>query len=989
VECALAHWTRAHTRPRTQQNQKRQRPAGAPTAAARSRLDLPPQHNTQKLHSLSEPSTVEALLHYLVDDVPADSLADPKRAYKFPFAACEVLCCELDAVFDALVAEERLLDLLFSPLKRPPPLSPRAAGYLGRVVGSLLLRKTGEMMQYLSFRGESLVCKGMVRHAGSASVADVLRRLAGADDQSAVLFMPVHTQWLAETPLVEALLARMAYTGEAEVEEEKRKQRSSGGGGSGGEGEDAGAGADASADESGAAVYDAAYCAEARANAADILTAIAHTQPSALAAKLSRPECVSLLLGRVLPLAPGEAAPGGGGGESAAAGGEAAAADEAAAAPAAPAAAAEATAARTTARAGGEKQEEAEQRPAAAAAPTVAPPLQHPDELLPALEVCSALLEPRRSQMVIGGGPDGMGGGDYGLLGGGMLGDEPMMMEGGGGVVGGVEGGAAEGGGGAGGGGDTGGPGPDTLAAVLAYVPALVRFLTDYGGGVAGGGGDCAGKEQQEAGSGSANGGGAASTAAASSSSPAKKPVAAAAAAAAGVDAQPAKDSDAEAGDEEDDDSSDEEDDEGDSSSSKGEAAAAATAGKAKKKKKTKKAASGENADDNEQQQEDPTYPDPAFVQETTYGLLRPPLGRARLRAVELLAAILRAGGPPAAEALAEAGAVRALMRLFEAYPFHNLLHHAFGSVVLAALARGGDGAARHLLGDPCRLPEWLARLPREVWPQLRPGQEPAQRPLRAGYLGHVTQVGNILLDAAAASPAAAALLAESAEWSSFVAGELAAANAAEDVGAWECGRPSSVEIGPLDGEGGMAAMMMAGMAGDAFGAAGADLERLAAAAAAAGAGGVEGGLGGGGSGGGSALYHRYGVLEEEEEEEEEEDEVEGGGAGAGAGGGAVAAEDDEAGEAAARALQGLSVAEAADAPEGATPASASASAASDDDAVLLASDNEGEEGGEGGGAAGGGGGGSSAPAAAGSPSPPPPAAAASSSAAAATAATA
>jgi hypothetical protein len=908
--------------------------AGAPPMPTRRRVSpsrcrvrslARKQPNPKQQNSLSEPATVEALLHYLVDDIPSDGLADPKRAYKFPFAACEVLCCELDAVFDALVADDALLDLLFSPLRRPPPLPARAAGYLGRVAGALLLRKTMEMVQYLSFRGDDLVCSRMVRHCGTASVADVLRRLCGADDQSAVLYLPAHTQWLAETPLVESLLARMAYTGEEEVESEEERERrrkaaeeeggedggkaasssSAGGGkpsaakaseadsekqqeGKEEQQQEAGVGEEED-DQSGAAVHDAQYCAEARANAADLLAAIAHTQPSALAARLSRPECVSRLLGRVLPLAAGEARPGDSG-EAApapAAGQEAEAGKEEHAAPAAAAEAAGAAApppsAATTApaEAGDETRRQAE---------------QHPDELLPVLEVCAALLEPRRSQMVIGGGP-GMGG-DYGLLGGGAGGGGLLGDDGGGGMVlGGGEGG--EGGGGLGGGGGLdGGPSADTLAAVLAYVPALVRFLSDYGGVEV-----AAAAAASTAAATAAEGTGAAASANGGSAPATKKP-----AGERGADAQPAKDSDAEPDDDKEEEQQDKE-------------------------------------------EEDQSYPDPAFRQETTYGILLPPLGRARLRAVELLAALLRAGGPQAADALRRADALPALMRLFEAYPFHNLLHHAFGSVVLALLARGGDDAAAHLLGSPCRLPEWLARLPRDVWPALRPGQPPAQHPLRAGYLGHVTQVANIVLDAASASPAAAALLAESPAWSEFVAGELAQANAAEDVGAWLCGRPSGIELmvglgssggGAGDGgeEGGMMELGGGGGGGGAFGAG--ELERLAAAAGLAG--------GGGGSGDGG-LIHRYGVLEEEEEEEDQEggaQEASGGAAAAAA----VAADDDDDADEAARALQGLSVADEAGS------AGAAASAASDDD-VLLASDNEGEENG------GAGGSGSPAPAAA------------------------
>lgn len=66
---------------------------------------------------------------------------------RYPFTSCEVLCCEVEAVFNTLLEDEELMALLFSLLDQPPPLSAKVAGYFGRVVGLLLLRKTNEMMQ--------------------------------------------------------------------------------------------------------------------------------------------------------------------------------------------------------------------------------------------------------------------------------------------------------------------------------------------------------------------------------------------------------------------------------------------------------------------------------------------------------------------------------------------------------------------------------------------------------------------------------------------------------------------------------------------------------------------------------------------------------------------------------------------------------------------------------------------------------------------------
>lgn len=162
-------------------------------------------------------------LRYLVE-TPTNS-EDPKRHFKYPFAACEIFCCEVEGIFNTLLENEDLLDQLFGILQvglcvgwpsygrghrlccvpmptctctwRADPGAPGAAvqgerplncmlaGYFSRVMGSLLLRRTQEVMQYLQKHSELLT--RMVEHVDTTSVAEVLVRLVGADEQRACL----------------------------------------------------------------------------------------------------------------------------------------------------------------------------------------------------------------------------------------------------------------------------------------------------------------------------------------------------------------------------------------------------------------------------------------------------------------------------------------------------------------------------------------------------------------------------------------------------------------------------------------------------------------------------------------------------------------------------------------------------------------------------------------------------------------------------------
>lgn len=515
--------------------------------------------NGRLLVFLKTKSTVEQLLRYLVE--PANDCDDPKRQYKFPFTACEVFCCELEAVFTTLLEHEDLMAVLFSLLDAPPPLNSKTAGYFGRVVGHLLMRKPNDVMQYLHDHQDVLT--KLIGHVDTTSVADIFKRVVGADEQTSLLFQPHHMVWLSDTPLLEMLLERLSP----------------------------------------------AYSAEVKTNAADILCAIAHTQPSPLASKLMAPAAVQALL-------------------------------------------------------------EASLNPEA-------------DVLVPALDVVISLLQPRRRRTQeqlpdSGGSPAGSSSS------GGPPGFSPPFDK------------ARNG----------------AITALLPYIAPLVTFLKDSGA---------------------------------------------------------------------------------------------------------------------------------SRTQETPFGLLSPPLGRSKLKIAELLAALLRADGAVADQAIIEAGAVQLCMQLFVAYPFNNLLHQHVRAMFVAVLGRNSQPLLQHLFTD-CGLLDWIASMPREVTPLPRPGNEDVasrKAPLRAGYLGHVTQIANMLIETASMLPALNELLAGDESWQSFVQQVLSATNEVENVTQWACGRPVVAELGGIDQEGDEYQNDL-------------DLEQMA---------GMQ-----------PALYHRYGALDDMDEEEEEED---------------------------------------------------------------------------------------------------------------------
>lgn len=147
----------------------------------------------------------------MVEDAPQE--ADAKRQFKYPFAACEIFCCEVEGVYNTLLENDELLDRLFGLLDQPRPLNTMLAGYFARVVGSLLLRRSADLMQFLQ-RRPNLLPK-LVHHVDTTSVAEVLARLVGADDPQGYPSTAA-LQWLAGTDLLGLLVQALGPASPAE-----------------------------------------------------------------------------------------------------------------------------------------------------------------------------------------------------------------------------------------------------------------------------------------------------------------------------------------------------------------------------------------------------------------------------------------------------------------------------------------------------------------------------------------------------------------------------------------------------------------------------------------------------------------------------------------------------------------------------------------------------------------------------------------------------
>ncbi|GMH95368.1 hypothetical protein TrST_g10743 [Triparma strigata] len=115
---------------------------------------------------------------------PPPSIVIPEstnQAIRYPYLACEVICCDVSQIIDAIVESQSssptsLLDLIFSIIEKPPPLPPRIAGYFEKVVTALFRRRPTALSSYINSRGFPLF-EMFLNHLSNFSVMQLVKRL--------------------------------------------------------------------------------------------------------------------------------------------------------------------------------------------------------------------------------------------------------------------------------------------------------------------------------------------------------------------------------------------------------------------------------------------------------------------------------------------------------------------------------------------------------------------------------------------------------------------------------------------------------------------------------------------------------------------------------------------------------------------------------------------------------------------------------------------
>ncbi|KAK1435141.1 hypothetical protein QVD17_00901 [Tagetes erecta] len=180
----------------------------------------------------------------------------------------------------------------------------------------------------------------------------------------------------------------------------------------------------------------------------------------------------------------------------------------------------------------------------------------------------------------------------------------------------------------------------------------------------------------------------------------------------------------------------------------------------------------------------------------TTYGQLKPPLGKHRLKIVEFIAVLLKTGNEIAEQELISSGTIQRILDLFFEYPYNNALHHHVESIIISILESKNNIIIDHLFQECGLLKKILQTdnspiLSGEVnQPTLAAA---GRKPPRVGNLGHVTRIANKITQLGNIDSCIQTHIQESSEWNEWQTTVLQERNIVENVYRWACGRPTAL----------------------------------------------------------------------------------------------------------------------------------------------------------------------------------------------------
>ncbi|KAF5764654.1 putative SIT4 phosphatase-associated protein family [Helianthus annuus] len=181
----------------------------------------------------------------------------------------------------------------------------------------------------------------------------------------------------------------------------------------------------------------------------------------------------------------------------------------------------------------------------------------------------------------------------------------------------------------------------------------------------------------------------------------------------------------------------------------------------------------------------------------TTYGQLKPPLGKNRLKIIEFISVLMTVSSEAAEKELIRLGALKRILELFlSKYPYNNFVHHHIEHIIDSCLESKNTSLIQHIL-EACHLVRKILDAEKNCALNSDPKNPtlPAEgrTPPRIGNIGHMTRIANKLIEQGANNSYIQSYLQGDSEWVEWHTDVLAKRNTLENVYQWACGRPTTL----------------------------------------------------------------------------------------------------------------------------------------------------------------------------------------------------
>ncbi|KAG0348184.1 hypothetical protein BG005_011686, partial [Podila minutissima] len=163
--------------------------------------------NQRLIEYLRDPPVLSQLLNYII----SDDLEDRAR-FKYPFIACEVIACEVWGIYESALSNIDMLVKFWEFLDRPAPLNPVQASYFAKVIGVFLMKKTGDMLEFIKAQPD--VVPKLLLHMSTSSIMDLLLKIISMEEAPEGRGT---VEWLSKQGLMPWLVNQLDPNFDAEV----------------------------------------------------------------------------------------------------------------------------------------------------------------------------------------------------------------------------------------------------------------------------------------------------------------------------------------------------------------------------------------------------------------------------------------------------------------------------------------------------------------------------------------------------------------------------------------------------------------------------------------------------------------------------------------------------------------------------------------------------------------------------------------------------